>query len=123
MGYKKVKINKGSGGWGGPLVIEPTEKKNKVVYITGGATPETAVKIAELTGCELIDGFTAGVKDNEIACVIINCGGTLRCGIYPQKRIPTVNIMKTGKSGPLAAFIKEDIYVSAVKPKDVQVIE
>lgn len=123
MLYKKVKINKGSGGWGGPLVIEPTEKRNKIVYITGGAKPNTAVKIAELTGCELIDGFTHGVKDNEIACVIINCGGTLRCGIYPQKKIPTVNIMKTGKSGPLAMFIKEDIYVSGVRPQDVKAVE
>lgn len=122
MEYKKVKINKGSGGWGGPLVVEPNEKKNKVVYITGGATPDTAVRIAELTGCELVDGFTTGVKDEEIACVIINCGGTLRCGIYPQKKIPTVNIMKTGKSGPLAMFIKEDIYVSGVKPDNVEVI-
>lgn len=123
MLYKKVKINKGSGGWGGPLIIQPTEKRNKIVYITGGAKPDTAVKIAELTGCELIDGFTHGVKDNEIACVIINCGGTLRCGIYPQKKIPTVNIMKTGKSGPLAMFIKEDIYVSGVRPQDVQAVE
>ncbi|GFZ32378.1 hypothetical protein CSC2_29040 [Clostridium zeae] len=123
MEYKKVKISKGSGGWGGPLVIQPTEKRSKVVYITGGARPETAVKIAELTGCELVDGFTKGVKDDEIACVVINCGGTLRCGIYPQKKIPTVNIMKTGRSGPLAMFIKEDIYVSAVRPQDVQVVE
>lgn len=122
MEYKKVKINKGSGGWGGPIVVEPNEKKNKVVYITGGATPDTAVRIAELTGCQLVDGFTTGVRDEEIACVIINCGGTLRCGIYPQKKIPTVNIMKTGKSGPLAMFIKEDIYVSGVKPENVEVI-
>ncbi|HBG0878519.1 TPA: PTS sorbose transporter subunit IIB [Clostridioides difficile] len=120
MAFNKVKIVKGSGGWGGPLIIEPTEKKNKVVYVTGGAKPETAVKIAELTGCELIDGFSQGVKDDEIACVIINCGGTLRCGIYPQKKVPTINIMKTGKSGPLAMFIKEDIYVSGVKPTNVE---
>lgn len=123
MGYKKVKIIKGSGGWGGPIIIEPTETKNKIVYITGGARPEVAVTIANLTGCELIDGFTHGVKDSEIACVIINCGGTLRCGIYPQKKIPTVNIVATGKSGPLAVYIKEDIYVSAVKSVNVKLIE
>lgn len=123
MAYKKVKIEKGSGGWGGPIVVEPTDTKNKVVYITGGAKPEVAVRIAELTGCELVDGFKIGVRDNEIACVVINCGGTLRCGIYPQKKIPTVNIMSTGKSGPLAMFIKEDIYVSAVKENNIEVIE
>lgn len=123
MGYKKVKINKGSGGWGGPILVEPTETRNKIVYITGGAKPDVAVALAQLTGCELVDGFKYGVKDNEIACAVINCGGTLRCGIYPQKKIPTVNIMPTGKSGPLAMFIKEDIYVSAVRPKDIEVIE
>lgn len=122
MTLQKVRVVKGSGGWGGPITIDPTEKKNKVVYITGGAKPETAVKLAELTGCELIDGFKTGVKDEEIACVVINCGGTLRCGIYPQKKIPTINIMRTGKSGPLAMFIKEDIYVSAVKPQNIEVI-
>lgn len=122
MSYNKVKITKGSGGWGGPIIVSPTDTKNKVVYITGGARPKTAETIAELTGCELIDGFTHGVKDKEIACVVINCGGTLRCGIYPQKKIPTVNIMSTGKSGPMAMFMKEDIYVSAVKPENVEQI-
>lgn len=123
MSFKKVKISKGSGGWGGPIVVEPTDIKNKIVYITVGMQPETAVRIAELTGCELIDGFTHGVKDSEIACIVINCGGTLRCGIYPKKKIPTVNIMKTGKSGPLAMFMSEDIYVSGVKPDNVSSID
>lgn len=122
MSYNKVKITKGSGGWGGPVIVAPTEARNKIVYITGGAKPEVADTIAELTGCELVNGFNHGVKDSEIACIIIDCGGTLRCGIYPQKKIPTVNIMRTGKSGPLAVFMKEDIYVSAVKSKNVEKI-
>lgn len=123
MSYKRVKITRGSGGWGGPIIIQPNETRNKIVYITGGAKPEVAVKLAELTGCELVDGFKNGVKDHEIACAVINCGGTLRCGIYPQKKIPTVNIMATGKSGPLAMFIKEDIYVSAVKVQNLEVLD
>ncbi|SKC84367.1 PTS sorbose transporter subunit IIB [Maledivibacter halophilus] len=122
MNYKSVKISKGSGGWGGPIIVNLDDKKNKIVYLTSGAKPDVAEKIAELTGGELVDGFRKGVKDSEIACVIINCGGTLRCGIYPQKKIPTINIMNTGRSGPLAKFIKEDIYVSGVKIQNIELI-
>lgn len=121
--YKSIIVKAGSGGFGGPLIITPTDKKNKVVFITGGHTPEVAAKAAELLGCELIDGFKTKVPDDEIACVVIDCGGTLRCGIYPQKRIPTLNIMPSGPSGPLAQHIKADIYVSSVKPETIELYE
>lgn len=112
--YKAVKIVKGDAGWGGPLVIQPTEKRNKVVSITGGGIDPLTRRIAELTGAEAIDGFSNGVPDDEMAAVIINCGGTLRCGVYPKKGVMTINITPVGQSGPLAEFIKEDIYVSGV---------
>ena len=33
--YKDVIVNAGAGGFGGPLVLKPDDKKNKVVNITG----------------------------------------------------------------------------------------
>ena len=118
--YKKVKVFAGEGGFGTHLILVPTEKKNKVVYITGGDLSEVTKKIAELSGATLIDGFKTTVPDEEILCAVIDCGGTLRCGIYPQKGIPTINLRPTGKSGPLAQYITEDIYVSGVKVINVE---
>jgi len=117
--YQSIKVSAGRGGFGGPLVLTPTAEKNKVVNITGGVISPIAEKIAEMTGCTLVDGFKTKAPDNEILCVIIDCGGTLRCGIYPQKRIPTINLNPTGPSGPLAEHIKADIYVSDVKISDL----
>ncbi|MCG5103761.1 PTS glucitol/sorbitol transporter subunit IIB [Oceanobacillus alkalisoli] len=118
---KKVKIVKGSGGFGGPLVLGVDGKKDKVMYVTGGHKPAIVDKICEITGASAVNGFETSVPEDEIMVAIIDCGGTLRCGIYPQKGIPTVNIMATGKSGPLRQHITEDIYVSNVDVDQVSV--
>jgi len=118
--YNAIKIEKGSSGFGGPLIVQPTEEKDVLLYITaGGAKPEIADKIQELTGCQVVNGFKTSVPEDEIFLVIVDCGGTLRCGIYPQKRIPTINLNPVGKSGPLAKYITEDIYVSGVTVNNI----
>lgn len=112
--FKSVTIGAGPGGWGGPLTITPTAERDKIMAVTGGKIPEVARRLAEMTGATLVDGFRAPPPESEVAAVIVDCGGTARCGVYPRKRIPTINLTPVGKSGPLADFITEDIYVSGV---------
>ncbi|WP_288322382.1 PTS glucitol/sorbitol transporter subunit IIB [uncultured Selenomonas sp.] len=112
--FKSVKIVPGNGGWGGPLVLVPSEMRNKIVSVTGGGIHPVAAKIAEMTGCEAVDGFRAGVPDEEILLAVVDCGGTARCGVYPKKGILTANLLPVGKMGPLAQFITKELYVSAV---------
>ncbi|MFT4296093.1 MAG: PTS glucitol/sorbitol transporter subunit IIB [Micropruina sp.] len=124
MTYNSIIVERGNGGYGGPLTITPTETKNKIVYIVGGGVrPDVVDRIAELTGAEPVNGFSTAVPDEETAVAVIDCGGTLRCGLYPKKGIPTINIMPTGKAGPLAQFIHEGIYVSAVGPDNVRLAD
>ncbi len=112
--YKSVKIVAGKGGWGGPLVLVPTETRKKIVSVTGGGVHPLAAQIAEMTGCETVDGFSTGVPDEEILLAVVDCGGTARCGVYPKKGILTANVLPVGKTGPLAQFITKELYVSAV---------
>lgn len=122
--YKSIRVEHGAGGFGGPLVITPTDEKNKVMFITGGgAEPECLQKIVELTGLIPVNGFKTKCPEEELALVIIDCGGTLRCGIYPKKRIPTINTNPVGKAGPMAKYITEDIYVSGVTSKQVSLAD
>ena len=117
--YKTITIKAGSGGWGGPLTITPTEKCNKVLSVTGGGIHPVAQKIADMTGAEVLDGFKTTAPDDEILIAVVDCGGTARCGVYPKKGIYTVNLEPVGKAGPLAKYITPEIYVSAVKESDI----
>ena|GEM_PF-6420 len=118
--YRSVTIVRGDGGYGGPITVTPTPERHKVLYMTGGVhEPEPLQKILSLSGMEAVNGNKESCPDEEVALAIIDCGGTLRCGIFPGKGIPTVNILATGKSGPLAKYMTEDLYVSAVTSAQV----
>lgn len=117
--YKSVKINKGSGGWGKYLIVTPTAERDKVISVTGGGVHPLAAKIAELSGGTVVDGFKDPVPNEEVFCAVVDCGGTLRTGLYPKMGIPTVNILDGGPSGVYADYCTEDLYVSGTKEKDI----
>lgn len=119
MSYSIVKVSRGRGGWGTGLTLLPTDDKNVVLSVTGGGIHPVAARIAELSGAEVVDGFTNNIPDARVLCAVINCGGTARIGVYPKKRIPTVDVYPGEPGGPLAQFITDDIFVSAVTPTDV----
>lgn len=74
MTNHKVFVAKGAGGWGEGLELEPTGKRRKVVSITGGGIHPVARKIAEMTGTEACDGFKNSIPEDEMMCVVIDCG-------------------------------------------------
>jgi PTS system glucitol/sorbitol-specific IIB component len=117
--YKAVKVEAGRGGWGGPLVIKPTDQKPLIYSVTGGGIHPVAQRIADMTGGQPFDGFKSSAPFDKIACAVIDCGGTARVGVYPMKKVLTVDVHPTSPAGPLAAFIKEDLFVSGVKPDNV----
>ena len=120
MSYKAVTLNPGQGGWGGPLTVQATDQCKTILCVTaGGGIHPVAQKIADMTGGVAVDGYKNNVPDQEVLVAVVDCGGTARCGVYPKKGIFTVNLNPVGAVGPLATFIKEDIYVSGVTEKDV----
>src|SRR5437868_12956274 len=107
--YRKVRIKKGPKGWGGPLVVEPKPGRDLIYSVTGGGIHPLAAKIAELSGGRAFDGFKSKAGFDEIAVAVIDCGGTARVGVYPMKKVLTVDIYPTSPSGPLMRFITEQL--------------
>ncbi len=120
--YKSVRISAGRGGWGGPLTITPTDERFLIYSVTGGGIHPIAARIAELTGGEAFDGFASSAPFDKIAVAVIDCGGTARIGVYPMKKVPTVDIHATSPAGPLSMYIKEEIFVSGVKPDNIEAL-
>jgi glucitol/sorbitol PTS system EIIB component len=123
VAYRTVTIRPGANGWGRGLELTPTPERNKVISVTGGGIHAVAQRIADLSGAEVVDGFRTRVPDEEVLAAVINCGGTARIGVYPRKRIPTIDVYPGEPGGPLAQFITEDIFVSAVGPEEVELLD
>ena len=94
--------------------VRDRDRRDLIYCVTGGGIHPVAQRIADLTGGKVFDGFRSSAPEKQIACVVIDCGGTARIGVYPMKRLPTIDVKASSPSGPLIQFIKEDIFVSGV---------
>jgi glucitol/sorbitol PTS system EIIB component len=121
--YRKVRVKPGARGWGDGLVIEPKPGKDLIYSVTGGGIHPVAQRIADLTGGKPFDGFKSKAGFDEIACAVIDCGGTARIGVYPMKGVLTVDVHGASPSGPLMRFITEENFVSGTGINDIEVIE
>lgn len=117
--FTSVVVTKGPGGWGGPLTITPDDARPLVASLTGGGVHPVAQRIADLSGGEVVDGFAQPAPFERIAVAVIDCGGTARAGVYPMKKVPTVDIHPTRPGGPLSRHVTADIFVSGVGVDDV----
>jgi glucitol/sorbitol PTS system EIIB component len=121
--FRTVFVRRGRNGWGNGLELTPTPERHTVISVTGGGVHPVAQRIADLSGAKVVDGFKTHIADEEVLAAVINCGGTARIGIYPRKRIPTVDVFPGEPGGPLAQFITEDIFVSAVGAEDISLTD
>ncbi|WP_298579114.1 PTS sorbitol transporter subunit IIB [uncultured Olegusella sp.] len=117
--FKSVIVSHGGNGWGGPLVITPTDEKPYVMSVTLGGIHPVAQRIADLTGAEVCDQFKNPIDTSMAAIAVIDCAGVARCGTYPKMGIPTANVKPGSPSGPLAIFITEDIFASDVHAENI----
>src|SRR3954465_8598063 len=121
--FRSVAVRRGRNGWGRGLELTPTPERHTVISVTGGGIHPVAQRIADLSGAKVVDGFRTHIPDEEVLAAVISGGGTARIGVYPRKRIPTVDVFPGEPAGELAQFITEDIFVSAVGPDDVSALE
>jgi hypothetical protein len=121
--YRKVLAKPGKKGWGTGLVIAPEPGRDLIYSVTGGGIHPVAQRLADLSGGRPFDGFKSKADFKEIACAVIDCGGTARIGVYPMKGVLTVDIHGTSPSGPLMRFITEENFVSGTTVNDLEVIE
>lgn len=120
---KAVKITRGGKGWGGPLTVFATEQQTVVASVTGGGIHPLAKHIADLLGVEAVDGFNNKVEPETIIIAVVDCGGTLRCGVYPKMGVKTIDIHPISPSGPLSKYMTPENFVSGVQESDVTLIE
>ena len=118
--FHTVTIRAGRGGWGGPLRITPTRDRPLIYSVTQGGIHPVAARIAELSGGRAHDGFVTSAPLDSVAVAVIDCAGTARAGLYPMRRVPTVDVHAAAPSGPLASHMTADLFVSGVTPESVR---
>jgi PTS system glucitol/sorbitol-specific IIC component len=70
-----------------------------------------------------VDGFKEKVEPDTMIIAIVDCGGTLRCGVYPKLGVKTIDTHPISPSGPLSRYINEGNFVSGVVEDNITLVE
>lgn len=116
--YKKVKVTAGPNGYGGPLIIEPSEAQPYIGCMTGMGIHKVAKEIAAQTGGQIINMLLNKVPYEQLACIVLDCAGGSRGGSFPEQGVKTIDIHPIRPTGPRADKMTPDIIVTGVnKPQ------
>ncbi|MCS5781222.1 hypothetical protein LNP24_14945 [Klebsiella pneumoniae subsp. pneumoniae] len=95
---KHLLISKGCKGWGRAADYHARSGEKDCVHHRG-IRPPVVDRLSELTGWPSIDVFKNGEPPaEEIGLMVIDCGGTLRCGLYPKREFPPLTCIPPVKA-------------------------
>jgi PTS system glucitol/sorbitol-specific IIC component len=123
--YRTVVVKHGNSGWGGPIKITPTDEKKYIVSMTGMSIDKVAKQLAEMTGGELVNAFKKNVPSEQMAAIVINCGGVGRCYQYPKIKVPTLQTLPFSPSGShkeevSPSFLVTDVNIKCLELMDIE---
>lgn len=108
-----IRIPPGPGGYGTGVWL-PVRSGRVVLSLTGREIHPVAIELAAMTESELVNGYARLPPDEQLLCVVLNGTASLLCGLYPQKKVPVINIHPGCYSGPLSVYITDTNTVTGV---------
>jgi len=111
-----VQVVHGPGGWGGPVLVEPSES-NVVVYLDGPNVHNCARHVADLAGVAAIRVGDDSPLLERVLAVVVGSHNWAPIGPYVEQGIPVINTIAVAP--PQSVNVSATSYVTGVRECDV----